>query len=158
MHDGAWEEVRRSTPSDKPKARGKARTGERGREGKGAGKRRGKCKTGKSLQEEPDYFPYKCHRCGKKGHKAAQRGKEIGKGRGKEGNDGADEGDVEDASAASAQDIGDLDLRAVEGIWEDGAGQIGANIPEELPPSLVDLDKFNPWARYLDPESRFDPW
>lgn len=48
-----------------------------------------------------------------KGHKTAQCGKEMGKGKARKGVYGVDEGEAEDAGEDVAQDLGDLDLCAV---------------------------------------------
>lgn len=53
--------------------------------------------------------------------------------------------------------MGNLDPCAVEEVWEVGVWQTGANIPDDLPPALADLDAFDPWATYLGPASEFDP-
>lgn len=52
----------------------------------------------------------------------------------------------------------DLDLCAVEEVWEIGTGQAGANVPDGFPPRLVDLDEFDPWAKYFGPASGFYLW
>lgn len=93
-------------------------------------------------------FPYKCHSCGDKGHKASQCGKEKGKGNAKHSVYGVDEGGAEDAGADAAQDMTDLDLCVVEKVHTACTEQIGAGTPDDLPPWLVELDKFDPWAGY----------
>lgn len=64
--------------------------------------------------------------CGDKGHKPAQCGHDKGNRRGKRGILG--ERDVVDvAGAESSQDLGDLGICALEGVWEVGAGKAKAN-------------------------------
>lgn len=53
------------------------------------------------------------------------------------------EGDAEETSADNVQELGDLDLCAVEEVWRESTGQTGGH---------------RPWAKYLDHESGTDPW
>lgn len=66
----------------------------------------------KTGEEDPDH--YKCHNCGGKGHKAATCSKRKGKGRGKKGVYGLEEEGQEGAKTEQVQELGDLDLCAVE--------------------------------------------
>lgn len=87
-------------------------------------------------QDEPEKFPYKSRNCGEKGHRSAQCGKDKGEGRGKKGAYGVDVWDVEGAGAERAQNLGGLDICAVEEVWEVGTGQTGANIPNPGRPPI----------------------
>lgn len=53
---------------------------------------------------------------------------------------GIDEEGVEDAGAEFAQPPGDVYICALEEVCEVGAGRTGANILDDLPPELGDLD------------------
>lgn len=90
-------------------------------DGKRAAIDSGTNRTGKARQEHPDKFPYKCYICGEKGHKAVQCGK--GK-RSKKGAYGVDEGEAADTGADTVQDLGDLDLCAIQEVWDVGAGPV----------------------------------
>lgn len=61
---------------------------------------------------------------------------------GAKGSTGVDDGDAEDAGDEAAGDLGDLDLCGVEDVLD------------VLPPGLVDLDTFDPWAKCLDASPR----
>lgn len=73
------------------------------------------------------------------------------RGKGKKGVCGVDDGEAEDASDEEAEDHGDLDLGAVEDAMETCTGQTGGA------PGLLDLDTFDPWAKYLGLESEANP-
>lgn len=103
----------------KRKGKGKGKDGER------AGNSSGNNSAGKTWQEEADCFPNKCHNYGEKGHEAAQCGKDR-KRLGKSGVDGVEEGDADENGAEAARGFGDLDLCAVEDVWEVGAGKTSA--------------------------------
>lgn len=63
-----------------------------------------------------------------------------------------------DAGAEDTHDLRDIELCAVEEVQGGSAGQPGANNLDDLPPGLANLDHFDPWAKYFDPASEYDPW
>lgn len=69
-----------------------------------------------------------------------------------------EEGGADEAGVETDQDLEDLDLCAVEQVWEVGTERTGAGILSDLPPVLVDRDMFDLCAKCLDPESGYIPW
>lgn len=100
-HDTEWDELQAIACG---KGKGKNKGKGKGKDAKGAGKNSSRSKSG---DEDPDYFPYKRHNCGEKGHKAAQCGKDKCKGRERKGVYGVDEDHAEETSSDIVQELGD---------------------------------------------------
>lgn len=94
----------------------------------------------------------------KKGTRPRNVAKSKEKGQGQKGFHGIDEEAVDETSVETAQGLGDLDLCAVEHVWEAGAAQTCAGIADDSPPGLVDFFAFVLWAKYLGPESGPNHW
>lgn len=65
------------------------------------------------------------------------------------------------ASPDRARDVDTGELasrRRPEEVWESGAGQPSAILPDDLPPGFIDPESFHTWPLYVDPTSGHDPW
>lgn len=147
-YDGDWEEVH-------GEGKGKSKAPSKGH-GKVSEQEGGEGPQKWTLgQEAPDYFPYNCHNYREKGHKVVHCGKPFRKRQRKKGVDGVDDQAVEEAEQP---DPGDLDLCAVDDLWDVGVGQPSASLADDFPPGLIDAEFFGPWHLYMGATSRRDLW
>lgn len=100
--------------------------------------------------------PIQVHNCGAKGHKTVHCSKGRGQVRAKKGVCGVDDGEANASGVEAAQELGGLDICTFEDAWKVSTKQTGADISCDLPPSLVGLNTFDPWAMYADPVSGSD--